>query len=145
MICRVQRLRLPLQQAYTGPANKLLKTHEYSDGISKILSKPMRFAAKYGFASNNFHKTHANKSEYKRIFKKNTAFLSFCSLFSLKPRRIIANTQKAHSTPESHFFPFEPPALRSTSLPRSHSFARTHARTTRTRNETETDFPIGLS
>ena len=92
---------------------------------------------------NLFLKTHANKSEYKRIFKKPTAFLSFCRFFSLKPRRITANTQKPHPTPESNFFPFEPPALRSTSLPRSHSIACTHARTTRTRNETY--FPIGLS
>ena len=129
MICGVQRLRLPLQQAYTGPANKLLKTHEYSDSISKILSKPIRIAAKYGFASSNFHKTHANtseykrilkknhsfpqllqnlflkahanKSEYKRIFKKTLAFHSFCNSFSLKPTLIIANTQKVHSAPES--------------------------------------------
>ena len=118
MICGVQR-----------PCKNLFKTHEYSNSISKILSKPIRIAAKYGFASSNFHKTHANKSEYKGIFKKPTAFLSFCSLFSLKPWHIIANAQKAHSTPESNFFPFEPPALRSTSLTRSHSFARTHART----------------
>ena len=134
MICGVQR-----------PCKNLLKTHEYSDSISKKLLKPIRIASKFVFASSNFLKTHANRSEDKGIFKKPIAFFSLCRLFSLKPRHIIANTQKGHSMPESEFFPFEPPALRSTSLPRSHSFARTHARTTRTRTETETDFPIGLS
>ncbi len=34
--------------------------------------------------------------------------------------------QKIHPTPEEDFLPSEPPALRSTSLTRSHSFARTH-------------------
>ena len=62
----------------------MLKTHDYSDSISRILSKPIRIAAKYGFASSNFHKTHANKSEYQRIFKKPTAFLSFCRFSSDK-------------------------------------------------------------
>ena len=99
MICGVQRLRLPLQQAYKGPANKWLKTHEYSDGISKILSKPIRIAAKYGFASSNFHKTHANKSECKGIFKKPTAFLSLCSFFSLKPMQIKAKTKEYSKNP----------------------------------------------
>ena len=62
----------------------MLETYNCSDSISKILSKPIRIAAKYGFASSNFHKTHANTSEYKRIFKKPTAFLSFCRFSSDK-------------------------------------------------------------
>ena len=54
-----------------------------------------------------------------------------------KPMRIAANGQKVHPPPESDFFPFEPPALRSTSLTHPHSFARTHART-HARHEHET-------
>ena len=128
MICGVQRLRLPLQQAYTGPANKLLKTHEYSDSISKNLLKPIHIASKFVFASSNFLKTHANRSKDKGIFKKTIAFFSLCRLFSLKPRRVIANTQTAHPTPESNFFPFEPPALRG-HLTHALTQLRTHART----------------
>jgi hypothetical protein len=99
MICGVQR-----------PCKNLFKTHEYSDSISKILSKPIRIAAKYGFASSNFHKTHANKSEYKRIFKKPTAFLSFCRICSLKPMQIKVNTKEYSKNPQlssasADFFP----------------------------------------
>ena len=36
--------------------------------------------------------------------------------------------EKEHPLPEQDFLPSEAPALRSTSLTRSHSFARTHAR-----------------
>ena len=56
---------------------------------------------------------------------------------TLKPMRIAANGQKEQPPPEEHFFPFEPPALRSTSLTHPHSFARTHART-HARHEHET-------
>ena len=62
----------------------------------------------------------------------------------LKPMRIAVNAEKAHPTPESDFSPFEPPASRSMP-PHTLTQLRTHARTTRTRNETETDFPIGVN
>ena len=67
---------------------------------------------------------------------------------NLKPMRIAANGQKVHppagggflsvraSSVEEHI-PHAPTQLR--------THARTHARTTRTRNKTETDFPIGVS
>ena len=77
----------------------LLKTHEYSDSISKILSKPIGIAAKYEFVSSYFHKTHANTSEYKIIFKKPTAFLTFCRICSLKPMQIDVNTNEYSKTP----------------------------------------------
>ena len=71
---------------------------------------------------------------------------------TLKPMRIASKSEKPKPAPEkkkkkkkSDFLPFEPPALRMHAYTRPRSFARTHARTTRTRNETETDFPIGLS
>ena len=54
-------------------------------------------------------------------------------------------TGKGETPSEEDFSPFEPPALRRHAYTRPRSFARTHARTTRTRNETETDFPIGFS
>ena len=47
---------------------------------------------------------------------------------TLKPMRIAANGQKVKPPPEKDFFPFEPPALRSTSLTHPHSFARMRAR-----------------
>ena len=64
-------------------------------------------------------------------------------IFSLKSMPIALKTQKGHPTPED-FWPAETPALRK-HLPHAHTQLRTHARTTRTRNETETDFPIGIN
>ena len=61
---------------------------------------------------------------------------------NIKAMQITATTQKRHPTPED-FLPSEPPALRSTShTPAQVRLARSLARTTQTRNETETDFPI---
>ena len=77
------------------------------------------------------HKTHHTGDKISRI--------------SIKPLVITPKKPKDPPPPESGLVPFGPPALRSTSLTHSNSFARTHARTTRTRNETETDLPIGFS
>ena len=61
--------------------------------------------------------------------QKTHSFPQFLQFYSLRPTHIIVKAQKVHPTPKPNFFPFFPPALRSTSLTRPHSFARTHART----------------
>ena len=79
-------------------------------------------------------KTHANSNKYAK--------------FCLKPTRIATNASAPRpaaggavnvavraSSVEKHI-PHAPTQLR---------LARSHARTTRTRNETETDFPVGVS
>ena len=103
MICWVQQLRLPVQQAYTGPANKLLKTQEYSDSISKILLKPIRIAAKYVFASSNFLKTHANSIEsliISNMFLKTHAYSMHLEKITLKPMRIATKMKIRNQPPE---------------------------------------------
>ncbi len=68
----------------------------------------------------------------------------------LKTHAFSSKYAKAKSPPEEkeeeEILPFEPPALRKhvPYAPTQLRLARSLARTTRTRNETETDFPVGV-
>ena len=77
----------------------------------------MRIAA----TSQNFLKTHAYSSKYAK-----------------------EKSPPEEEKKEEEILPFEPPALRK-HVPYAPTQLRTHARTTRTRNETETDFPVGVT
>ena len=57
---------------------------------------------------------------------------------------IAANGAKGEITPGVGFVAVRVPSVEQ-HLPHALTQLRTHARTTRTRNETETDFPIGVS
>ena len=80
-------------------------------------------------------KTHANSNQYAK--------------FCLKPMRIATNASEPRPAAGGAAVNV---AVRASSVEKhiSHALtqlrlARSHARTTRTRNETETDFPVGVS
>ena len=92
----------------------LLKTHAYSNKCWRGLLKPTQIA-----------------NQYDKFFLKPTRIATNAS--APRPAAGVVNVAVRASSVENHI----PHALTQLRL------ARSHARTTRTRNETETDFPVG--
>ena len=80
-------------------------------------------------------KTHANSNKYAGFSLKPMHFATNASATRPAAGAEGVNVAVRTSSVEKHI-PHAPTQLR---------LARSHARTTRTRNETETDFPVGVS
>ena len=96
----------------------LLKTHAYSNKCWRGLLKPTQIA-----------------NQYDKFFLKPTRIATNASAPRPAAGGAGVNVAVRASSVEKHI-PHAPTQLR---------LARSHARTTRTRNETETDFPVGVS
>ena len=125
-----------------------LTTHAYSSTWYKTIKKPMHIAANGGKRYKHNQKTHVYSSIWWSAIKKTMNIATKILKNSKKNMSIAAKMKRTQHRRSSR---------RSTSYRSGHQrwetllshtptqlrLARSLARTTRTRNETETDFPIG--